>query len=103
MKGNGKIYMKHVCSFILAEILYLVSLICKWVSLVSNFIAYLYLFINLFFAFLHFTGLARVWEHNTAKDYIFIVCCLIVLFCARSILEYVQAKAINAHYKLLNY
>lgn len=102
-KGKEKDIMKRLFSILLAEVLYLVAIVCRWCIVITHFIAYLYTGFFVFMLFLHFTGIARVLDHYTSTEYIISVGAIIVFFLSRSILEYLCVKASNAHYRLLNY
>lgn len=94
--------MKRLFSILLAEVLYLVAIVCRWCIVITHFIAYLYTGFFVFMLFLHFTGIARVLDY-TSTEYIVSVGAIIVFFLFRSVFEYLSAKASNAHYRLLNY
>lgn len=95
--------MKRLFSILLAEVLYLVAIVCRWCIVITHFIAYIYTGFFVFMLFLHFTGIARVLDHYTSTEYIVSVGAIIVFFLFRSIFEYLSVKASNAHYRLLNY
>ena len=95
--------MKRLFSILLAEVLYLVAIVCRWCIAVIHFVAYLYTGFFVFMLFLHFTGIARVSDHYTSTEYIVSVGAIIVFFLSRSMFEYLGAKTSNAHYRLLDY
>ena len=93
--------MKRLFSILLAEVLCLVAIVCRWCIVITHFILYTGFFV--FMLFLHFTGIARVLDHYTSTEYIVSVGAIIVFFLSRSIFEYLSVKASNAHYRLLDY
>ena len=95
--------MKRLFSILLAEVLYLVAIVCRWGIVITHFVAYLYTGFFVFMLFLHFTGIARVFDRSTSTEYIVSVGAIIVFFLSKSIFEYLSVKASNAHYRLLNY
>lgn len=60
--------MRRLFSILLAEVLYLVAIVCRWCIVITHFIAYLYTGFFVFMLFLHFTGIARVLDHYTSRS-----------------------------------
>ena len=72
--------MRRIFSILLAEVLYLVAIVCRWCIVITHFVAYLYTGFFVFMLFLHFTGIARVLDHYTSTEYIVSVGAIIVFF-----------------------